>query len=113
MLKKLFIAFFLALSISAATTIKAEDNAWLVGIWQLDSSSKTEYLEFSQNRVTLISERGRKISGHYRLTDNAVKIVYKFKGKKIPVELSYAAGKNVLKGNLANTGKSVKYTKSG
>ena len=113
MLKHKIMACLLLAGISAVTAARAGDNAWLVGVWQLNNSDKTEYLEFTADSVMLVSDHGDKISGDYELTDSAVKIVYKFKGKKIPVELNYAAGKNMLKGNLATTGKSVQYTKSG
>lgn len=111
MFTRLLTAILLVMSISAATTVMADDNSWLVGTWQLDSSSKTEYLEFTQDRVTLISGNGTKVSGDYELKGDAIKIEYRFKGKKIPVELNYAASKDTLHGNMATTGKTVRYTK--
>jgi len=109
---RLVVMAALLLCLPAVATVQAADNTWLVGVWQLSNADKAEYLEFSRDSVTLVSEKGDKIPGDYELTDNAVKIVYKFKGKKIPVELNYAAGKDVLKGNLTATGKTVQYTKS-
>ena len=111
MLNKVVLALCLTFSFSASSL--AQDNTWLVGVWQLDSGEKVEYLEFDgQNGVTLISDRGRKVSGDYELADNTIKIVYNFKGKKIPIELSISAGKNALQATMSNTGKSVKYTKN-
>lgn len=111
MLKKVALALFLALGFSSPSV--AQDNSWLVGVWQLAGAEKVEYLEFDgQNGVTLISDRGRKVSGDYQLSGDTLKIVYHFKGKKIPIELSISAEKNMLKAKMANTGKAVKYTKN-
>lgn len=88
------------------------DNSWLVGVWELKDESKKEFLEFTADMTcSLVSGKGRKISGDYKLTDSVVKIVYKFKGKKIPIDLNYSSAKDVLSGSLSNTGKAVQYTK--
>ena len=102
----LILAFTLLPGISLA------DNSWLVGVWQLSDDSKQEFLEFTADmNCSLVSGKGRKIEGSYKLADSKVKIVYNFKGKKIPIDLSFSDGKDVLMGSLSNTGKAVEYKK--
>lgn len=105
------VLFLLFLVFTPAISM-ADDNSWLVGVWELDATEKEEFLEFTaENTVSLVSGRGRKIDGDYRLADSVIKIVYNFKGKKIPIDLNYSSAKNVLSGNMSNTGNQVKYTK--
>lgn len=87
-------------------------NGWLVGVWVLSDDSKEEFLEFTDDEtVSLISGKGRQIKGDYTLGDSVIKIVYNFRGKKIPIDLNYSSARDVLTGNLTNTGKTVTYTK--
>ncbi len=109
--KKIIVILLLLIPITNVSVAEG-DNSWLVGVWELTGGSKKEFLDFSSEMsVTLISGRGRKISGDYQLADGVVKIVYKFKGKKIPIDLSYTDAKDVLQGSLAKTGKTVAYKK--
>ena len=111
MLKKVVLALFLCTGFSTASM--AEDNSWLVGLWQLSDKAKVEYLEFdANNKVSLVSGKGRKISGKYKLSGNKVKVVYNFKGKKIPIEMSFSAKEKTLKSKMNATGKTAKYIKN-
>ena len=106
------VLLILLLSVTIPGTVPAAENGWLVGVWVLSDDSKEEFLEFTDDStVSLISGKGRQVSGDYELTDSVVKIVYNFKGKKIPIDLSYNSARDLLSGNLSNTGKSVQYTK--
>jgi len=109
--RRLFLLIMLSLALPVASNAEI-DNSWLVGTWISADNSKQESLEFTVNKtVSLSAGKGQQIDGDYQLTDSAVKIVYNFKGKKIPIELNYSAAKDSLSGNLSNTGKTVKYTK--
>ena len=112
---RIYIKVLLLLLLSTVlpgTSTADTGNGWLVGVWVLSDDSKEEFLEFtSDETVSLISGKGRQIKGDYTLTDSVIKIVYNFKGKKIPIDLNYSSAKDALTGNLTNTGKTVRYTK--
>lgn len=108
--KKIILILLLAV-FSSGVSMAEIDNNWLVGVWELVDESKQEFMEFKEKTVSLVSGRGRKINGNYKLTDSVVKIIYKFKGKKIPIDLNYSSTKDMLTGSLSNTGKTVRYTK--
>ena len=111
MFKKILLTLCLTFGLSAASF--ADDSDWLVGVWQLDSGEKVEYLEFgADNKVTLISDRGRKVPGNYQVAGDKLKVIYNFKGKKIPIEMSISPEKNMLTAAMTNTGKTAMYKKN-
>ena len=112
--KKILLLLLLATALPGipSTSVADAENDWLVGVWVLTDSSKEEFLQFTENdEVSLISGKGREIKGDYTLGDSVIKIVYNFRGKRIPIDLTYTSAKDVLTGNLSNTGRTVHYTK--
>ena len=102
------------LSLGFAKAGVTADNSWLVGVWELTSESKKEFLQFTDEmKVTLVSGKGRKIKGTYQITDDQIKVIYKYKGKKIPIAMAYNSSKDMLTSQLSNTGNEAKYKKSG
>lgn len=88
------------------------DSGWLVGVWKLVDDSKEEFLEFTaDNTCKLVSGKGRQVPGKFKITEDQIKVVYNFKGKKIPIKLDFPASKDKLIGKLSNTGNSVEYLK--
>ena len=89
----------------------AED--WIVGVWESTVEKKgKEWVEFTQDgSATAISERGRKIHGTYEIDGNEIKIVYRWKGKKVPINMEAATSKDTLYAAFKNTDRSAEYTK--
>lgn len=107
------LAFLLTCLTLPAAVLANGSNDWLVGVWETQVEAKgKEWVEFTTDgNATAISERGRKIHGTYTINGNEIHIIYKWKGKKVPINMEAGLSKDTLYAAFKNTEKSAEYTK--
>ena len=111
---KVWVIFFIVLILSP--NINASERQWLVGVWELhfdpDGDTK-DWLEFtSDGKVySLDSKHKRKVPGKYEMTRNEIDITFYWKGRAIPVLLTYETGRDALYAFSKKTGSTSMYMK--
>ncbi|MDH6593001.1 opacity protein-like surface antigen [Variovorax sp. TBS-050B] len=112
--KLLLAGLVLAAAVFSAQAVSA-DNEWLVGTWELtrdpDGHAK-DWMEFkADGQTTSISAAGRRVPGVYTLGDGTVDLIYAFKGKTIPIRLTYGEDRKTLFARSPVTGSISEYRK--
>jgi len=106
---------FLALLLLAVAPVRAADQAWLVGRWELMRSpdgDKKDWLEFaSDGRMTTITSDGRRLGGQYSVAGQEVQLNYKIGNQSILITLTYGTDKAQLYARSARTGNTAVYEK--
>ncbi len=91
------------------------DHQWLVGTWELTrdpDGHRKDWMEFKADGQTIsISAEGRRVPGVYTVSDGAIDLVYAFKGKTVPIRLSYSEDKTTLFARSPRTGSLSEYKK--
>lgn len=111
--------FLLASLLLAAAVYSAQaggtGNDWLVGTWELtrdpDGHPK-DWMEFKADGQTVsISAEGRRVPGVYTVSDDAIELIYAFKGKTVPIRLSFDEDRKTLFARSPVTGSVSEYKK--
>lgn len=100
----------------SSMNVYAGDHQWLVGVWELnfdpDGDTK-DWLEFTQDgkAYSVDSKHTRQVPGTYELTPSNINITFNWKGKVIPIVLTYKKNKDALYAVSKKTGNTSIYKK--
>ncbi len=112
---RLRLALALVLLLIVAAPAWAADPAWLLGRWELrrdpDGGSQ-DWIEFAgDGKVAVAKRNGRRFTGRYHASDEAVQIDYKIGSESVITTLTPSADKRELYARSAVTGKNAVYEK--
>lgn len=81
----------------APTPADGDDNAWLLGTWELThdpDQNPTDWLVFAADgQLTVKAPDGREFNGRYELHADVVKLAIEVEGKRLGIDLAVSADK--------------------
>jgi hypothetical protein len=105
----------LALLLLAAAPVRAADQAWLVGRWDLlrdPDGGAQDWLEFNrEGQVAMAKRNGPRYTGRYHASDDAVQIDYKIGSQSVITTLTPSSDRRELYARSAVTGMNAVYEK--
>jgi hypothetical protein len=113
--RRLRLALALVLLLIPVAPVGASDQTWLLGRWELlrdPDGGAQDWIEFAgDGQVAVAKRNGRRFTGRYHASDEAVQIDYKIGSESVITTLTPSSDKRELYARSAVTGKNAVYEK--